>query len=469
MVIGVFDKIQTAIDDALTLDGYTIRVNADNYAPPVIEDVVVSKQLTLVTDTNAGIDPNTGVRGTEVEVDSFDIAADGVTIDGFKVVGESAVNAGVRVTGEDSFTLKNSILTGTDAADFNHNKLQVSGGTNVTITNNLIEAGLSGGGRLVQIVNASSGLFQSNVVNDANTQAQASRFDGLGAGVDQVSVLDNSFTSTSNRTGISEFNAAILLGDYTHLSGNTVTYTGTGSDFAAISLGSLSSMGGQNNTIENNVSISGGSFGIFVANGNDNTISEDINIFTGQDVGPIVAQSFAADSGTPATDVTIDVAALIATGGQYAKATDVLDPSGGAINYDDGTGYFATLEDALDHAKPSSDVFLSSTYADVDGVSVDVEDLTIDVVPATTGTLTLGAGVTTLALTGDGDVNVTGNALDNNITGSSGNNTLNGGIGDDNFFGEEGDDTIDGGTGTNKALYHGDPGDYTVVVGVGST
>ena len=56
-------------------------------------------------------------------------------------------------------------------------------------------------------------------------------------------------------------------------------------------------------------------------------------------------------------------------------------------------------------------------------------------------TYTLGANVENLVLTGTGDLNGTGNALDNVITGNSGSNTLDGGAGNDTLVGGDGNDT----------------------------
>ncbi len=62
-------------------------------------------------------------------------------------------------------------------------------------------------------------------------------------------------------------------------------------------------------------------------------------------------------------------------------------------------------------------------------------------------TYTLGSYIENLTLTGSGDVNGTGNTLDNTITGNTGANTLTGGTGNDTLSGD-GADTIDGGADT---------------------
>ena len=54
---------------------------------------------------------------------------------------------------------------------------------------------------------------------------------------------------------------------------------------------------------------------------------------------------------------------------------------------------------------------------------------------------TLGANVENLTLTGTGDINATGNTLDNTLTGNAGNNVLDGGAGNDTMSGGAGNDT----------------------------
>lgn len=104
------------------------------------------------------------------------------------------------------------------------------------------------------------------------------------------------------------------------------------------------------------------------------------------------------------------------------------------VRYTDGNGAYENL--------------ISTTTAPIQ-IGVNVERATSFILPEN--------GYTTgLALTGNGNINGTGNSLDNTITGNVGNNRLNGSFGNDTLNGGGGKDTLIGGLGDNTYITDGD-------------
>jgi Ca2+-binding RTX toxin-like protein len=62
------------------------------------------------------------------------------------------------------------------------------------------------------------------------------------------------------------------------------------------------------------------------------------------------------------------------------------------------------------------------------------------------------AGIENITLTGAGNINATGNGLNNILTGNKGNNVLNGGAGADTLIGDDGNDTLNGGDGADNLV-----------------
>jgi len=81
-------------------------------------------------------------------------------------------------------------------------------------------------------------------------------------------------------------------------------------------------------------------------------------------------------------------------------------------------------------------------------------------------TYTLGANVENLRLTGPGNLNGTGNALDNQIEGNGGNNLLTGNDGNDRLYGRGGNDTLNGGNGND--VLDGEEGADNMTGGAGN-
>ncbi len=83
-------------------------------------------------------------------------------------------------------------------------------------------------------------------------------------------------------------------------------------------------------------------------------------------------------------------------------------------------------------------------------------------------TWTLGANLEYLVLTGNSNLNGTGNALDNVLTGNSGRNTLSGGTGNDWLDGGGGRDTFVGGTGDDTFVIDSSDDSITENAGAGT-
>jgi len=156
-------------------------------------------------------------------------------------------------------------------------------------------------------------------------------------------------------------------------------------------------------------------------------------------------------------NLTLLVGAIAGTGnGLKNKLTgnaldNALDGAGGNDTLTGGDG-----NDTLDGGL-GADVLIGGKGDDTYVVD-DSGDKVTDVAGAAGGSdtvrsviaYTLGANIETLELIGAGDINGTGNTLDNVIVGNAGNNRLDGGMGDDSLSGGGGNDTILGGRGDDE-------------------
>lgn len=434
-LVAEYTTIQTAIDSLTTLDGFTVRVIEEDYSPGEPEVVTVTKQLIIETNTNAGINPNTDVRGEEVVVDRFDVRAPYVVIDGFTISGSSD---DPRVQG---FDLENIALTDSIVIqNGQHFAVAVSAGpTGAHISNNAITANSIGGVHVNM-----SGHIAGNVIT---TYGYGIYFRGLNW---DFSAAYNTITSLTHR----EFPGIVVEnpGDSNGIiTGNDITVGDVNS--AIVLFGRIDA--GSNISVRDNVAFNGGRFGVVVdPTNNANTpnviLADDLLIFSGQSEALIALSPQAVSN-----NITVEEASLIHTVSMFAL-TDAFDgPTDGYHTI--GTAYLPDLQSAINHSFDFATITLSANYNNAVDITVSCEELTIDAPAATiTGTLTLNPGIQNITLQGVGNIDVIGNAEDNRIKGNDGANVINSGTGDDLIFGNGGDDIIDGGADNDEVLGGGD-------------
>lgn len=134
------------------------------------------------------------------------------------------------------------------------------------------------------------------------------------------------------------------------------------------------------------------------------------------------------------------------------SAANTLTGAAGNDSLDGGAGIdylVGGLGDDTYYVDTSSDVVTENASEGTDLVHASV-------------TYTIGANVENITLIGSGNINGTGNSLNNILTGNNSANALSGGAGSDTLVGGVGNDTLDGGAGTDSLI--GGVGDdiYTV-------
>jgi Ca2+-binding RTX toxin-like protein len=141
------------------------------------------------------------------------------------------------------------------------------------------------------------------------------------------------------------------------------------------------------------------------------------------------------------------------TGG---AGNDILQGDEGKDRLDGGSGVDQMAGGAGDdvYVVDDSGDTVTETLTKANGGGIDSVQSSVD--------FTLGANLDNLTLTGTGDIDGTGNDLDNKITGNAGDNTLDGGDGNDTLSAGDGNDQLDGGTGVDKM--QGGKGDDTYTV-----
>jgi Ca2+-binding RTX toxin-like protein len=363
-----------------------------------------------VLDGGAGSDTMAGGAGDDTYV--VDSVSDTVT---------EGTNAGIdTVMSALSYTLgsnvENLTLTGTGDLNATGNTLDntlVGNSGNNTLSGGTGNDAMSGG--------AGDDIYIVDAAGDTVTEGSNQGTDTVQASV--------SFTLSTNvenltLTGSDDINATgnTLNNTLTGNSGNNVLDGGTGND----------------------TMIGGTGDDIYVVNAAGDTIIENAN--EGTDT---VQSSITYTLGDNLENLTLTGSGINATGNSL---DNVLIGGSGANVLSGGAG-----NDTLDGGA-GNDTMIGGTGDDTYVVNAAGDTVTENASEGTDTvqsgvTYALGANVENLTLTGSGNFDGTGNALDNALTGNARNNVLDGGDGNDTLTGGGGADTLTGGVGDDTFIY----------------
>lgn len=435
-LVGTYDTIQAAIDSATTVGGadWKIQVIQAHYtAGP--ESILVTKDVTIETDTNAGNNPNIETAGNEREPEVFlnfaDIRAGGVTLDGFTF---SAAGLGVSILNASNVTIRNNIFNGSSsgiAADFSTPTPGNSTGSGLVIENNSLIS-----------------FYQANSISVTDYQGTSIVGNVLvGTGEFAIGLLGNTDNSTVRGNTASHYDAGVFVSRGTGnaaTSGTTIEDNWLTENITAVWLNTGTGINTVNQSIDSLLSIEGGAEVV------DQTHVNSVNL-----TGAYVASS--------------DLNASLN------------DPTWYWVDPDEqnGTGYFNGLQEALTASDTGATITLSghahgSASTTLDGLIITSES------SAASATIELTkSDDQNIVLRGMASVSVIGNQFNNIIDGEMsggslhvdggdgrdgifGAGTVNGGDGKDLIVGTQNNDSLNGGAGSD--VLYGDIGNDTYVV-----
>ncbi len=493
-VVSIHATIQEAIDDATTLDGYTIFASSGTYT----EDLTINKDVTI-EGANAGVSgvPGVGTRVDETRIDGgILVTADGVTIDGVHIAGAITgpntppFDSGIYVQGND-FSLVNSWLVGLDTAA----GILTEQVTGLDVGDNLIGGyaiGLyiSGGGstgsvhdNLFQGTGALNGLGNGVNSETSGVLIENNTFDSLYSGslnlfpegpdpVDvETYVIGNTITNSGAARPVQLYPTAAstyFLGTDHHesfrgdagVTGVSLGYEGRGGNDHAFGGTEADYLAGDE-----------GSDQLFGAGGDDTLDGGADNDLLDGEAGIDIADF--ADSFVNYTDTVAGWLITSSEGNDFLENVEIICDGADRHTLLVGSTGFATLQDALDeadtgfHARLAAGNYSGTVDYTASGLVVigqpgSQQNLTYNNTISGTGITVIAANLADTITTDDGNDRVFGNGGVDVISTGAGNDLLNGGDGGDTLTGGAGNDSLTGGSGNDAMAGGADNDTYHV-------
>jgi Ca2+-binding RTX toxin-like protein len=423
------DTVQSSVTYTLgnNLENLTLTGTAAiNGTGNILNNVITGNSANNTLNGGDGIDTLIGGAGNDVYV--IDTTTDTIT----ENLNEGTDTVQSSVTYTLGNNLENLTLTGTTAINGTGNSL------NNIITGNSVNNTLNGGdgidtliggtGNDVYVIDTTTDTITENL-NEGTDTVQSSVTYTLGNNLENLTLTG---TTAINGTGNSLNNT---------ITGNTANNTLTGG------FGIDALIGGVGNDV-------------YVIDTTTDTITENLNEGT-DTVQSSVTYTLGNNlenltlTGTTAINGTGNSLNNVITGNSgnnsltAGAGNDTLTGGAGNDILSGGTG-----ADRMTGGKGNDLYYVDNTGDRI----IEKADEGIDTVRSSI-TYTLGNNLENLILTGTGNINGTGNSLNNHITGNTANNRLNGGDGNDTLTGGAGNDTLIGGMG-NDILTGGAGNDF---------
>lgn len=461
-----FAQYDTALNFSSTAVNLTYFVESLRFADGVLD---LSGPLTF-TGTNAAETLN----GLDTRGDILLGLGGNDTLNGLG--GDDVLDGGtgsdsmVGGTGNDTYVVDNAGDTITESSSAGTDSVQSS--ITYTLGSNLENLTLTG----VAAINGTGNTLDNTLIGNsaANTLTASSGNDTLdgGAGADSLNggdgndvfVIDNAGDVVSDSTGTDTIQSYIT---YTLASGfENLTLLGTG---VINGTGNLAANTLNGNSAAN--TLDGGSGNDTMAGGQGD------DLYKVDSTGDVITENSSEGTDSVESSVTFTLSAnvenLTLTGASALNGTgnasnnvitgttgnnvltgndgnDTLNGNGGTDSLVGGLGDDIYMIDGSDTVTEGASAGADTVYANL--------------------TYTLLTNFENLVLTGTGDINGTGNTVDNIIIGNVGINSLNGGAGNDTLDGGAGADDLNGGTGTgNDTFIVDNTGDTVTDVASGGT